>query len=58
MTLPNENVFIASRYEMVVEEYLEKLHTEDQTAVTRWMHTQSNRERPSTTSQEDKKLEV
>jgi len=48
-------VFTASKYEKEIEEYLEKLNNEEQTGVTRWMHMQSNRERNSTKSQEDKK---
>jgi hypothetical protein len=48
-------VFTASKYEKEIGEYLEKLHNEEQTGVTRWMHTKSNRERNSTKFQEDKK---
>jgi hypothetical protein len=52
-TASKYNVFTASIYEK--EEYLEKLQTEEQTGVTRWMHMQSNKERNSTKFQEDKK---
>lgn len=55
ITTITENVFTASKYEKEVEEYLEKLYTEEQTLVTRWMHMQSSRERTSTTFQGDKK---
>jgi hypothetical protein len=53
--MTKENVVTASKYGKEVEEYLEKLHTEEQTVLTRWMHMQSGRERTSTTFQKDKK---
>jgi hypothetical protein len=53
-TMKKENVFTASKYEKEIEEYLEKLHTEEETVVNRWMHMQSSRERTSTTFQEDR----
>jgi len=36
-------VFAASKYEKELEEHLGKLHTEEQTVVTKWVHTQSSR---------------